>query len=148
MFYKGTAYKYTRTYDFDICENGNSFETNIKIHFPKVNGFRRKSIFFSSENSKLQKFLRDYNYFKKYATTFEALSFFIDILFKYPGKIFVKSNFFNRSFVLVSKYKGGTQEVLVKMIIIGDFIKKKPIIFKENTEEEILEEIKKLIKYG
>ncbi len=147
MCSKGTAYNCRRIYYFDVCEKGNLFETNIKIHFPRINGFIRKSIFFSSGNPKLQKFLRDYNYFKKCATTFESLSFFIEILLKYPGKIFVKSNFFSKKFILISKYKGRTKEVSVKMIIIDDFIKRKPINFKENTEEEILREIEKLEKY-
>ncbi|NCC70373.1 hypothetical protein EOM09_02220 [bacterium] len=147
MYSKGTAYKYRRVYNFEICEKGNLFETSIKIYFPNVNGFERKNIFFSSKNPKLQKFLRDYNYFKKYATTFEALSFFIEILLKYPGKIFVRSNFFNKNFILVSKYKNKAKKISTKLIIIDNFIKKRKISFKENTEKEILEEIEKLEKY-
>jgi len=85
--------------------------------------------------------------FKNDATTEEALSFFIGILLKWPGKIFITSNFFKKNFILVSEYTEKSRNLSVKMVVISNFIKKEVIYSKENTiEEEILSEIKKTLK--
>jgi hypothetical protein len=104
-------------------------------------------MFIRSKNPILKKFSGSYASFKNYATTYEALSFFIEILFKCSRKVFVKSNFFDKKFILVSKYKEINEKSSIKLIIISGFIKKEVIYSKENTiEEEILSEIKKTLK--
>ena len=148
MSYKESGLKIKKTYNFDIKEYGNSYETIIKVNFPKINGFNRQRLFMKSKNPKFKSFFGNYTSFKNNATTFEALSFFIEILFKHSGVIFVKSDFFDKKFILTSKYKKNTKKYLVKIIIISNFIKKEVIYFKENvTEDKIFDEIKKLKKF-
>lgn len=99
-----------------------------------------------SKNPKLQKFFKNYDYFKQYATTFEALSFFIEILLKHPGKIFVNSTFFENKFILESKIGKDSRKLEIKMFVINSFLKKDQINFKINKEEEILKELEKIKK--
>lgn len=144
MINRRSGYKIKRTYGFDPRRNETIFETIITVKFRGINGFTRKKMFMRSENPKLQRFLKGYNYFKQYATTFEALSFFIEILFKHPGKIFVNSTYFKNKFILESKKKKRTEKLEIKMFIIDDFLGKEQINFKLNLEEEILKEIEKI----
>ena len=145
MFYENNGYKIRRTYGFDGDRDGYVFETIIKINFPGITGFDRKKMFIFSENPKLERFNRDYCYFKKYATTFEALSFFIEILLKYSGRVYIKSSFFTKNFILISKHIKKTDEILITMVIINGIFNRDLIKFKKNIkEEEMLEIIEKL----
>lgn len=146
LSHKRTAGKIKRTYGFEPRKNDVVFETIIKVNFHGINGFTRKRIFIKSKNPKLQKFFKNYDYFKQYATTFEALSFFIEILLKHPGKVFVNSTFFENKFILESKIGKDSRKLEIKMFVINSFLKKDQINFKINKEEEILKELEKIKK--
>jgi uncharacterized protein YyaL (SSP411 family) len=146
LVYPDEAYRKIEV-PLEWLKNNSFSKTKIKVNFPGVNGFNRRKMFIRSKNPILKKFSGSYASFKNYATTYEALSFFIEILFKCSRKVFVKSNFFDKKFILVSKYKEINEKSSIKLIIISGFIKKEVIYSKENTiEEEILSEIKKTLK--
>ncbi|MCF7796049.1 hypothetical protein K9M42_03065 [Patescibacteria group bacterium] len=142
-YQKKLAKRTKRIYIFDKDSNFSAFKTLIKINFPNLTGLNRKNLFIISKNQKLQeKFLGDYNSFKKNANTFEALDFFIiDILLKFPGKMRVRSSCFKNVFTLTSYYNSNNRNIIVKMVILLGFFRKETYFFEKSLKGEIFKKI-------
>jgi hypothetical protein len=107
---KSSGLRKRRKYEFSDKDS----YSLIKVNIPGMTGTDRMIFFKNLENTKLDRFIKDYDAFLKEAFIEEAIVFFIELLKKNPGKIKVKSTKYLYSFTLHSYLNSNINKLRLK----------------------------------